>query len=230
MLGIERQNSILKLLEEKSFLRLTQLVELLKVSEATIRRDLTYLESKGKLIRVHGGAKLIEYSVWEDTMEEKKQMNLLEKRKIAKIAAQHIQGGETIFLDAGSTVEQLIPYLGEKEEIEVVTNGYSHVPLLLEKGIVTYVISGKIKEKTQAIVGARAALSLRDFSFDIAFLGANAFSNEGYYTPDEEEAIVKQAVIRKSKKTYILADRSKEKSNNGILFAEREEAELIFEK
>lgn len=230
MLGIERQNIILELLEKKHFVRLTELLEFLKVSEATIRRDLSYLESRGKLIRVHGGAKLVEQVIWEDDMQEKKELHLSEKKKIAKIAAQYIKSGERIFLDAGTTIENIIPYLKEKEGIEVVTNGYSHIPSLIEMGISTYLIAGRIKAKTQAIVGARAALSLRDFQFDLAFVGANGFNEEGYFTPDEDEAIVKQYVIRKSKITYILADSSKRKQGNGILFATKEEAKLITEK
>lgn len=230
MLGVERQSSILKLLHEKLFLNLSELVNVLQVSEATVRRDLTFLEAKGKLIRVHGGAKVVESNILEDPMEEKKERHLFEKQKIGKIASECIHGGEKIFLDAGTTIESLISYLTEKEGIQVVTNGYSHINLLLEKGIVTYVISGKIKKKTQAIVGARAALSLKDFYFDIAFLGANGFSEEGYYTPDEEEAIVKQTVIRKSKKTYILADSSKNKNSIGILFAQKADVELITQK
>lgn len=230
MLGIERQNYIIRLLEEKKFLRLSELVEQLRASEATIRRDLNTLERKGRLLRVHGGAKLLSKLIHEKGMSEKKNLHLQEKQKIAKLASKYLEDGQKIYLDAGSTVEALIPYLEEKKNIEIVTNGYSHLSHLLAKGIPTYLIAGRVKEKTQSLVGARAVLSLRDFYFDIAFLGANSMNEETFMTPDPEEAIVKEAVVRKANKSYILADRSKWGQEPGIVFAGKEDVILITEE
>src|SRR3712207_9126046 len=81
MLGVERQNYIIQLLEEKKFLRLNELVGQLRASEATIRRDLNTLERKGRLLRIHGGARLISSVVHEKGMLEKKTLHLKEKQK-----------------------------------------------------------------------------------------------------------------------------------------------------
>lgn len=119
MLGIERQNYIIRLLEEKKFLRLSELVEQLRASEATIRRDLNTLERKGRLLRVHGGAKLLSKLIHEKGMSEKKNLHLQEKQKIAKLASKYLEDGQKIYLDAGSTVEALIPYLEEKRTLKL---------------------------------------------------------------------------------------------------------------
>lgn len=230
MLGVERQNYIIQLLEEKKFLRLNELVGQLRASEATIRRDLNTLERKGRLLRIHGGAKLISGVVHEKGMLVKKTLHLKEKQKIAKLASQYLEDGQKIYLDAGTTVEALIPYLKERKNIEIITNGYSHLFHLLGKGIPTYVIAGKVKEKTQSLVGARAVLSLRDFYFDTAFLGANSMNEEGFMTPDPEEAIVKEAVVKRANKSYVLADSSKWEQELGIVFAKRGDVMLITEE
>lgn len=234
MLSEERQTAILKLLEEKQFLKLADLLSFLGVSEATIRRDLNYLEKKQKLLRVHGGAKLYSPPVLEEEMERKKEKYFLEKKKVVEKAKDYLSDNQSIFIDAGTTTELLIPYLAEKKNIKVITNGYSHIPLLLEQGIPSYLISGKIKKKTQALVGAQAVLSLENFHFDLAFLGANVYDENFCYTPDEEEAIVKQCVGRKAREVYVLADSSKkrkyeEKEYLGVAFLKRKEVILVTE-
>ncbi|EHO18991.1 hypothetical protein HMPREF9466_01907 [Fusobacterium necrophorum subsp. funduliforme 1_1_36S] len=85
MLGIERQNYIIRLLEEKKFLRLSELVEQLHASEATIRRDLNTLERKGRLLRVHGGAKLLSKLIHEKGMSEKKTYICRKNRKLRNL-------------------------------------------------------------------------------------------------------------------------------------------------
>ncbi|PID67359.1 MAG: transcription-repair coupling factor [Fusobacteriales bacterium] len=230
MLKIERHNLIMELLKKKNFLKLSDLLKIMKISEATIRRDLTELEINKKLIRVHGGAKLISKKNFESDMSEKKKLHINEKNKIAKKGAEFLEDNQKIFLDAGTTTGALIPHILEKNNIEVVTNGYSHIEMLIKNGIKTFLIAGEVKKTTQALVGPLALLSLKNFNFDIAFLGANAITEEGYMTPDPDEAIVKEAILKKAERTYILADTSKFLADKSIIFAERNEAKLITEK
>lgn len=230
MLKIERQNLILKYLEKNTFLKLIDLISILETSEATLRRDLNDLENEGKLIRVHGGAKSVKNKDYESDIILKKRINTDKKNAIAKKAALFLEDGQKIFLDAGTTTAALIPYISEKEDIEVITNGYSHIYSLTKKGIKTFLIAGEIKKKTQAIVGSTAILSLKNFYFDIAFLGANSIDENGFMTPDPDEAIVKEAVIKKAKKTYILADSSKFLEQKSIVFTNRKDVTLITEE
>lgn len=230
MLKIERHNLIMEYLDRKKFLKLTDLVSILKISEATIRRDLNELEIAKKLIRVHGGAKLVSKKNFESDMNEKKKVHISEKNKIAKKAARFLKDNQKIYLDAGTTTSALLPYILGKNNIEVITNGYSHIEILIKNGVTTFLIAGEVKKKTQAVVGSIAVLSLRNFNFDIAFLGANAIGEDGYMTPDPDEAIVKQAVVSKAEQTFILADTSKYLAEESIIFAEKNEAKLITEK
>ena len=117
MLNIQRYNTILELIKNKKNIKLNELIEELKVSEATVRRDLNFLEEKGKIKRVHGGAVLVENK--EEDIVYKKMVYSDEKDIIGKKAAALVKNGDIIYLDAGSTTESVIKYLKEKEDIKV---------------------------------------------------------------------------------------------------------------
>lgn len=225
MLSIERYNLILELIKKRKNIKLNEIIDELKVSEATARRDLNFLEEKGKIRRVHGGAVLVEDK--EDNIDYKKLVYSEEKNKIGKKAASYIKNGDTIFLDAGSTTECVIKYLSDKEDIKVVTNGFTHIQELIKMGIETYLLGGKIKMKTGAVVGATAVFSLRNYNFDISFIGANGVDENGYSTPDPEEVIVKNEAVKRGKKVYFLCDHSKFMEKSFINFASLDDGEII---
>ncbi len=97
-----------------------------------VRRDLNFLEEKGKIKRVHGGAVLVENK--EEDIVYKKMVYSDEKDIIGKKAAALVKNGDIIYLDAGSTTESVIKYLKEKEDIKVVTNGFTHIEELTKAG------------------------------------------------------------------------------------------------
>ena len=209
MLTNERHAIILSLLAEKQTVKIQELVEATSTSESTIRRDLNDLEDLNKLERIHGGATIKERITKELSISDKSSKNLQEKIRLAKYAASFIEQGDCIFLDAGTTTLQMIPYLKHKEVI-VVTNGLTHVDALVEHGIETYLTGGYVKSKTRALVGSQTIQSLQDYRFDSCFLGVNGFDLEyGYTTPDPEEAAVKRLASTLARKTYVVADHSK---------------------
>lgn len=209
MLTTERQTAILQLLKEKQTITLKDILEATPASESTIRRDLTELEKQGKLVRIHGGAMLSERKLQELTFSEKSAKNLQRKISIAKTASSLVQSEDCIYLDAGSTVIQMVPFLAGRD-ITVVTNGLTHVDALVEHGITTYMIGGLIKTKTSAVIGQQAAESLSNYRFDKCFLGVNGFHPiHGYTTPDPEEAAIKRTASSLARETYVLADASK---------------------
>src|SRR5690625_2577101 len=172
MLTPERHEVIVQLLQEKQTITLKDILDATPASESTIRRDLTDLERQGKLVRIHGGATISERKLQELTFSEKSAKNLHEKVNIAKYAASLVQKEDCIYLDAGTTVIQMIPFLAEKD-IVVVTNGLTHVDTLNEYGITTYLVGGLMKAKTSAVIGQQAIQSLHNYRFDKCFLGVN---------------------------------------------------------
>ncbi|MFK9092943.1 DeoR/GlpR family DNA-binding transcription regulator [Bacillus salipaludis] len=227
MLTLERHRIILQLLKDKNIVKIQEIMELTNSSESTIRRDLSQLEEQKFLKRIHGGAQRLQGKLQEPSMIEKSSKNLQEKRLIAKYAASLVETGDCIYLDAGSTVIEMIEYLPIKD-IVVVTNGLMHVTPLLNKGISTYIIGGLTKPKTNAIIGRGALASLDIYRFDKCFIGVNGIHPQfGFTTPDQEEAMVKQKAISLAREAYVLADNTKFTEISFAKIAEIHEAAVI---
>ncbi|KGX92876.1 DeoR family transcriptional regulator [Pontibacillus halophilus JSM 076056 = DSM 19796] len=209
MLTPERHRIILNCLENQQVVKLQELVQATSSSESTIRRDLDQLEKEYKLRRVHGGATLASQHKEEPSLSEKSVVAREEKKAIAQFASTLIRDGDSIFLDAGTTTYEMIPYLRDRD-IQVVTNGLSLLEALTSEGIPTYLTGGYVKHKTRALVGHSAVKGIQNFRYDKCFLGVNAVhSQHGYTTPDPEEAAVKQEAIGLSEVAFVLADESK---------------------
>lgn len=203
------------------------LVQRTKSSDSTIRRDLALLEEQGLLKRIHGGATLPYSKIDEPNIQEKSSKNLHDKQLIAEAAASMIRDGDCIYLDAGTTISEMIPFLINKK-IAVVTNGLMHVDALTSANITTYVIGGRIKANTKAIVGSVAQENLKQYRFDKCFLGMNGIDIKfGFSTPDPEEAVLKKLAIELAEESFVLADKSKFKETFFAKVAEIENAGII---
>ena len=213
MLTQQRHEEILRLLQENGSVSVNELTERLETSESTIRRDLLALDRMGKLHRVHGGATRTErqFLLSEDNIEEKIAKNIDEKRRIAAYAAEQIQPGDFIYLDAGTTTLLVIDYLTiDPSEVTFVTNGIMHGRELSRRGYRVYLLGGELKATTEAIVGIAAAQNLMNYNFSKAFLGTNGISSKfGYSTAYTDEAFLKTAAVDRSFVSYVLADSSK---------------------
>ncbi|WP_054957874.1 DeoR/GlpR family DNA-binding transcription regulator [Paenibacillus dakarensis] len=230
MLTEERYRLILERLQEQGVVKLQELVELLNASESTVRRDLVDLEAKNLLKRVHGGASLMMQKSIELGMDEKTFKNIHEKNVTAKRAAERIQDGDCIYLDAGTTTLAMIPYIKAKE-ITVVTNGLSHVDALVSRNIRSYLLGGLMKIHTKAVVGSIAIQNMEQFRCDKSFIGTNGIDVKmGYTTPDPEEALLKRTAHNASGETYVLADSSKFGKITFAKMFDLEEATLVTDK
>lgn len=228
MLFEDRISYILKIIEENGSVENSKIIKDLNISEATLRRDLDYLEKENKITRVRGGAIQKKVARKEISIGEKNH-NKDAKKRIAKLASTFISNGDYIYLDAGTTTYELIDYIKGKD-IKVVTNGIIHLEKLLSYDIETYLIGGRIKKSTMAVVGSKALRDLSEFRFDKAFIGINGISERGYSTHDVEEALLKKQAIDNSNKAFVLADSSKFDVIYFANVARLEEAEIITDK
>lgn len=179
-----------------------------KTSIATVRRDLQQMEDLKLVQRFHGGVTL-NSDANELPMVYRSNEQISEKTWIAKQAALQIKDNQTIYLDAGSSTYEMIPFIHSKN-ITVVTIGIPHLSLLMEKDIRTIVLPGFIRKSTEAITGAQTFNQLDNFYFDCAFLGVNGIHEKAQITTTNEwEAAVKEKVIHQSNKAFILADQTK---------------------
>ena len=120
----ERRAMILKMLDQENEVSVTKLSKKLGISEVTIRKDLTLLQSKSLLVRTRGGAirRPVE-NLNEDTAISRKSMfNFHEKARIGKLATKLIKDGDYIMLDSGTTTLEIAKNLGEFQNLSIVTN------------------------------------------------------------------------------------------------------------
>lgn len=229
MLTQERYQAILSIINDKNAVTVSELAVLLDASESTIRRDLTALDELGKIKKVYGGATSITQTggAFEDNVTTREKLMYEEKTEIAKYCATMINDTDFVYIDAGTTTARLIDFITNKSATYV-TNGISHARKMIQKGLSAYIIGGKIKPLTEAVVGAEALLSLKNLNFSKAFMGTNGIDlSAGFTTPDIEEARVKEAAINTSYMAFILADRTKFRRVFSVTFAQLKKCCII---
>lgn len=199
----------------------------LNISESTLRRDLDYLEKRGDIKRVHGGAILANIEFEEKSYDNNVVSNIESKIKIAKKASKEIFDSKYIYLDAGTTVNQLIDYLA-KDSI-VITNGIMHLEKLAKNNIKTIFLGGNIKIRTNVVVGEQTLKNLLKYNFDLCFIGANGYCDGEFTTHYPDEAIIKNTAIKRSKRSIILMDKSKFGKVYFSKICKREDVDLITE-
>ncbi|MDV9185646.1 MULTISPECIES: DeoR/GlpR family DNA-binding transcription regulator [Bacillus] len=228
MLTPERYQLIIDQIEKRDVVKIQELISMTNASESTIRRDLSTLEERGFLKRVHGGASKLSNRRQEPDMLEKSSKNLQDKLKIAEEAASLLEEGDCIYLDAGTTTLHMIDFIDPSKDIVVVTNGVMHIDALIRKGIPFYLLGGYVKHRTGAMIGGASLTAVSQYRFDKSFLGVNGVHIEaGFTTPDPDEALLKTKAVRQAKNAYVLADPSKFGEISFAAFAALGDAAII---
>jgi len=229
MLAQERQAEIIRYVTTHGAASTTELMDALKASSATIRRDLDKLSQTGKVTRVHGGVVAQDQSLVssDQNLGERKIQNVQAKRAIAAYAARLIKPGDFVFIDAGTTTEELVD-LVEEHGAHYVTNSLPHAQRLIARGFRTFMPAGEIKPATLALVGEETIRSLSRYHFTIGFWGTNGIGTEnGLTTPEFAEAAVKELTIRQTKHPYALCDRTKFSKVSLVTFAAFDDVTVI---
>ena len=207
----ERQDKIVKYINKVEKATIEDMMNFLNISKSTVRRDLIELERKNLIIRTRGGALKKRYFKYEFSLNDKKDLNLDKKKKIAQTAKRFISEEDIIYISGGTTTLELAKILFDVKNLVVFTNA---INILLElvnnSDIRIKLIGGDFRKKTFSMVGQEAIIFLDRYNFNKAFIGVNGISiGEGFTTPNELEAVVDGKIIKKSKETFILADETK---------------------
>ncbi len=229
MLVEERMEEIVRLVESRGSIQIQELIERLKISESTIRRDLTVLDRKGLLTKVHGGAIAIRNSgLHNDSfVEVREDINREEKNRIARYAASLIEAGDMIYLDSGTTTGHMLDYLTQSSAV-FVTNAIMHARKLASMGFQVHLTGGEFKTVTEAIVGEEALEFLEKYHFTKGFWGTNGVEKSaGFTTPGVREAKVKEYSMKHCRECYVLCDSSKISKISMVQFGAFEDARII---
>ncbi|NLG69353.1 MAG: DeoR/GlpR transcriptional regulator [Firmicutes bacterium] len=210
MRASERRRQIRELLERDGRVDVGALHTRFRVSEMTIRRDLAWLEVRGYAVRTYGGAVAARGSTAEPSYRAKLGDRRAEKQAIARAAAELIEDGEAVLLDAGTTTGAMLPYLRSRK-LTVITNAPEFVSALLDAPAVTLIlIGGVVRARSVACVGSLATDALSKLSPDVCVLGVDGLDPErGLTIPDPVEAEIKRAMLLASRRRIVVADSSK---------------------
>lgn len=229
MYAPERQQRILEKARAQGRVEVLALSEDLAVTTETVRRDLTALERRGVLRRVHGGALPVERLEVEPPLTTRTSQNSEAKRRIAARALDELPTEGTVLLDGGSTTRALAELVPDRPGLTVVTNsidtaailqGHSHTDL--------YVLGGRVRGRTGACVGDWLTSALAEVTVDVALIGANGFSpTRGMTTPDQTEAVAKRAMVGAARRAVVLADATKAGDDHFHRFADTTSIDLL---
>ncbi len=205
-----RQREILELVHEHSFMATDKLVEHFGVTPQTIRRDINSLTDMKLLKRFHGGAS-IPTSARNDSYRERQEKGSAAKQRIAKMAAEKIPDGASLFLNIGTTPEALAIELRHKKDLRIVTNNINIANLLRQNESFDVMIAGGlVRHSDGGIVGEATTDFVQQFRLDIGVIGISGIDVDGTLLDfDYQEIRSAQAIVKNSKSVFLVADSSK---------------------
>ena len=209
MLGEERRSRLLEMVRNHQFASLPQLVELLGVSESTIRRDLEQLEEQGITRRIHGGVLFVGAAAKVPQFEDCDPAQWSLKQAIARCAAGLVEDGDTVLLDGGSTTYEVARLLVGRP-LHVVTNSLPVANLFAANVNSDLVlIGGNICPRTGAVRGPYADQMLSQVRVRKTILSTAAVTEEGFFNNNMLLIETERAMMRAGKEVIVVVDSSK---------------------
>ena len=208
----ERRQRILGFLRERPGIKVPELAKLLKASEGTIRNDLRALENAGELTRVRGGAVVRDGRDFiSPAFGARSQVNAAAKKRIGRWAAGMVEDGDSVLLDSSSTVFHIAPFLLDRSNLTIITNGIEVAYALAENPTHTIILIGGVLRPDQALtVGYLGEKILENLHIKTAFVSCSGFSVEtGLTQVDIQEAQLKSRMIESAERVVALIDSTK---------------------
>jgi DeoR family glycerol-3-phosphate regulon repressor len=206
----QRQQDLLTWVQREGFASVEALAAHFGVTHQTIRRDINQLADLKLIRRYHGGAGLpssienVAYAARQVLLHE-------EKRKIAELVAQHIPNNASLFINIGTTTEEVAKALSHHRQLRVITNnlnvaavmsGYPECEVIVAAGVV--------RARDKGITGEATIDFIRQFKVDFGVIGISSIETDGTLRDfDYHEVRVAEAIIAQSRKVYLVADHSK---------------------
>jgi DeoR/GlpR family transcriptional regulator of sugar metabolism len=209
----QRQQRLLQLLRAQGAVSIRELTDELGVSHMTVRRDIAALEAEGQVVSVQGGVRLAGASGMRppSSRDARQVLELPRKRAIAEQAAALVEDGTTVFLDAGTTCQAVVPFLVGRRDLTVVTNDFFAVNALFgHPDIETIHTGGLVDVESGSSTGRLAAATLSGIAVDVALLSTGAWSvTRGVTAALQDQVTLKLAAIAAASTCALVADSTK---------------------
>ncbi|SDZ78764.1 DeoR/GlpR family DNA-binding transcription regulator [Selenomonas ruminantium] len=211
MLGIERRQLIMDKIKQDKKVYVSELSQLFRVTEETVRRDLEKLEGDNLLRRSYGGAVLNEQKASEDlSFLKRSTINSETKEYIAQKAQNLISDGDTIMVDSSTTCLALLHHLQNHQDITIITNSIRLAYDFSTSPFRIISTGGSLRANSMALTGSATCTALERYYADIALISCKGIHEQlGVMESNEEESVVKQVMLAQAKKSLLLIDSSK---------------------
>ena len=223
----KRQSQILDLLAKNKKMEVTKLSELLNVSQVTIRKDLVILENSGIIVREHGYARLNE----SDDINNRLARHYETKQKIAKLAVESIENGETVMIESGSCCALVaLEIARSKKDVTLITNSAFIADYIRKIGSVKVILlGGEYQNESQVMVGPLTRKCVEAFFVDKLFIGTDGFTIETGFTGNDymrSEAVKDMA--KQASRVMIVSDSDKFSQKGVVNLIEIEKVACVY--
>lgn len=211
MLAYERQHNILTYLERKQSASIRELAKAVYASEASVRRDVERLEAEGHVERIYGGVLLAKYKNSVIPVGLRDSSNSAGKEIAAQKASRLINDGDTIIMDASTTVFRICKYIKDRKHLKIITNNlrvcqeFSDIP-----EVQVYCTGGFFVGSSGCFLGSGAEQYITGIHADILFFSAQGIDSHGMITDvSEQEIAMRRVMLKHARRRYFVCDGSK---------------------
>jgi DeoR family glycerol-3-phosphate regulon repressor len=206
----DRLDLILQTIRQEGSVEVDALAIEHAVTTQTIRKDLSDICDRGLAARTHGGAKRM-VSVSDHGYEARRAQHSVEKTAIARATAALIPNNCSIFLNIGTTTEQVAQALGGHKGLVVISNNVNIISSFIGSKVRELIlVGGEVRQEDGAIVGEEAVEFIGRYKADYAIIGASALDEDGAVLDfDAREVAVSRAILRNSRTKILVSDSSK---------------------
>ena len=223
-----RHHEILDLARQNGYLSTDELTRLFKVTSQTIRRDINELCARGLLRRYHGGAGLassvdnVEYSARKVLLHD-------EKIRIAQMVAEQIPDNVSLFINIGTTTEEVAKALAGHKNLRVITNNLNVAGLLCDNANFEVIVAGGVVREDRGVIGESTIDFIRQFKVDYGIIGISGIDVDGTLLDfDYREVRVAQEIIANARQVFLVTDHTKFTRNPMVRVCHISEIDALF--
>jgi len=224
-----RQSQIVELVRQEGYVTVETLADRFQVTPQTIRRDISLLQDRALLRRFHGGV-TVPGSVENFAYSTRQVLCLEEKRRIARLAARQVPDNASLFLNIGTTTEEVARALLDHRGLRVITNNINVANILYSNASCEVIVAGGVvRARDGGIVGEATLDFVRQFKVDVGIIGISGIDQDGTLLDyDYREVRVARAIIDNSRQVFLVADHTKFGRNAMVRLASIGEVHDLF--
>ncbi|MDX9861511.1 MAG: DeoR/GlpR family transcriptional regulator [Rhodospirillales bacterium] len=224
-----RQNEIVELVQRHGYVSVETLAQRFGVTPQTVRRDINLLSDMALVQRHHGGAGVLS-SVENVAYSTRQVLCQEEKRRIARLLVSHIPDHASLFINIGTTTEEVAKALLGHKGLRIITNNLNVATILCSNPDFEVVVAGgTVRSRDRGIIGEATIDLITQFKVDFGIIGISGIDSEGILLDfDYREVRVAKAIVENSRRVYLATDHTKFGRNAMVRMGNIEQITALF--